>query len=70
MIKSCYRVVVDLVRHDGTFETRTVRSNIRSYSDVQREIERVNHARRQNDAAFQDYTEVTPRFEPSLAFVA
>lgn len=70
MIKSSYRVVVDLVRPDGTFETKTIRSNIKNYTDVQREIDRVNKARRDQHEAFQDYTQVTPRFEAGLAFVA
>lgn len=70
MLKSSYRVVVDLVCADGTLETKTIRSNIFSYTDVQREIARVNEARKLKHEAFQDYTQVTPRFEPSLAFVA
>lgn len=70
MIRSRYRVVVDLVRLDGTIETKTIRSNIGSYIDVQREIDRVKKAHSEQHTAFQDYTQVTPRFEPSFAFVA
>lgn len=67
MLRSCYRVVVDLIRPDGTFETRVVRSDIRSYTEVEKLISGID---KNPPPEFNLFSSVSARVEPSLSLVA
>lgn len=66
MFKRTYKIVVDLIHPDGTFETQVVRSDMTDYTEVQREIAKIANSTN----PLYGSASASPRCEPHMAVLA
>ncbi|WOL24451.1 hypothetical protein fHeYen902_105c [Yersinia phage fHe-Yen9-02] len=60
MLKSSFRVVADLFGADGSCVTHVVRTDIKAYREVEKEIARI---RTNPPKEYERFLKVSPRFE-------